>query len=87
MEDVTGFNQKSTEYDGEKLVAEGIRKLRNTFSDSICTVLNLMLKFYEKDRPSFVELHRVMMSYQDFAMHELPAQGQPQPTGPKELQV
>ena len=87
MEDVTGFNQKSTEYDGEKLVAEGIRKLRNSFSDSICTVLNLMLKFYEKDRPSFVELHRVMMSYQDFAMHELPAQGPPRMTEPKELQV
>ena len=52
MEDVTGFNQKSSEYDGEKLVAAGINKLKETFSENLCHVLNLTLKFYEKDRPS-----------------------------------
>ena len=67
MEDVTGFNQKSAEYDGEKLVTAGIGKLRERFSDSLCSVLHLMLKFYERDRPSFVELHRIMLGYQDFA--------------------
>jgi hypothetical protein len=61
MEDVTGFNQKSSEYDGEKLVVAGISRLREKFGDNICHVLNLMLKFYEKDRPSFVELHKIMM--------------------------
>ena len=28
MEDVTGFNQKSQEFDGEKLIAAGIQRLR-----------------------------------------------------------
>lgn len=70
MEDVTGFNQKSQEYDGEKLVVAGINRLRERFSENICTVLNLMLKFYEKDRPSFVELHRVMLQYPELAQHD-----------------
>lgn len=61
MEDVTGFNQKSQEYDGEKLVAAGVARLRDRFGDNTCNVLALMLKFYEKDRPSFVELHNIMM--------------------------
>lgn len=71
MEDVTGFNQKSSEYDGEKLVSAGINKLRETFSENVCHVLNLTLKFYEKDRPSFIELHRIMLSYPEFAQHDV----------------
>jgi len=67
MEDVTGFNQKSQEYDGEKLVALGIQRLRERFGEHICTSLGLMLKFYEKDRPSFIELHKIMLQYKEFA--------------------
>lgn len=70
MEDVTGFNQKSQDYDGEKLVVAGVGHLKDRFGENICKVFNLMLKFYEKDRPSFIELHRVMMKIPDFAMHE-----------------
>jgi len=66
MEDVTGFNQKSNEYDGEKLVAAGISRLRDRFGDNICSSLNLMLKFYEKDRPSFIELHKIMSQNLEF---------------------
>ena len=67
MEDVTGFNQKSQEYDGEKLVAAGVEKLRDRYGDNVCLVFTLMLKFYEKDRPSFVELHRIMMRVPEFS--------------------
>lgn len=72
MEDVTGFNQKSNEYDGEKLVAAGVARLRDRFGDNVCNALSLMLKFYEKDRPSFIELHNIMMLQPDFAQHEIP---------------
>jgi hypothetical protein len=33
MEDVTGFNQKTAEYDGEKLIDAGIKKLKSRYSD------------------------------------------------------
>ena len=70
MEDVTGFNQKSSEYDGEKLVAIGINKLRERYPEHICHVLDLMLKFYEKDRPSCLELHRIMLTMPEYAQYE-----------------
>jgi hypothetical protein len=70
MEDVTGFNQKSGEYDGEKLVAAGIQRLRERLGEHICSSLNLMLKFYEKDRPSFLELHQFMLKFPEFAQYE-----------------
>lgn len=70
MEDVTGFNQKSAEYDGEKLVTAGINRLRERYGEHICHVLDLMLKFYEKDRPSCVELHKIMGQYNEFTRHE-----------------
>jgi len=79
MEDVTGFNQKSNEYDGEKLVAAGVARLRERFGDNVCNVLSLMLKFYEKDRPSFIELHNIMMLQPDFAQHEIQGTTGPQP--------
>ena len=33
MDDVTGFNQKTTEYDGEKLIEQGIKKLKQKYSE------------------------------------------------------
>ena len=70
MEDVTGFNQKSQEYDGEKLVAAGIQRLRERYGEHICHTLDLMLKFYEKDRPSCLELHKIMLGYPEYAQYE-----------------
>ena len=61
MEDVTGFNQKSQEYDGDKLVAAGVGRMRQRFNDNVADVLKLMLCFQERDRPSFIELHRFML--------------------------
>lgn len=62
MEDVTGFNQKSNEFDGEKLIATGLQRLKQRFSDNhhFCEILRLMLKFNENDRLSFVELSKFL---------------------------
>ena len=61
MEDVTGFNQKSAEFDGEKLINTGILKLRQKYNDHFCEVMRLMLKFNEGDRPSFIELGKILV--------------------------
>ena len=62
MEDVTGFNQKSQEYDGERLVVQGINRLRQRYSESFCEVLALMLRFHETDRPSFIDLAKIVVT-------------------------
>jgi hypothetical protein len=64
MEDVTGFNQKSAEFDGEKLINAGILKLRQKYNDHFCEVMRLMLKFNEGDRPSFIELGKILVGKQ-----------------------
>lgn len=51
-------------------MAAGINRLRDRYSEHICHVLDLMLKFYEKDRPSCIELHKVMQRYPEFTRHE-----------------
>ena len=39
MDDVTGFNQKSQEYDGEKLVAAGVTRLKTRYAGSFSDVI------------------------------------------------
>jgi len=60
MDDVTGFNQKSPEYDGEKLVIAGVNKLRARYTESFSDIMGLMLRFREPERPSFVELFKII---------------------------
>ena len=67
MDDVTGFNQKSQEYDGEKLVAAGVTRLKTRYAGSFSDVIAQMLQFREGDRPSFIELSRIIMPH-----HQLP---------------
>ena len=62
MEDVTGFNQKNEVNDGEKLVETGLKKLRQRYSDHIIEIIRLMLKFEESERPSFVELAKLVLT-------------------------
>ena len=62
MEDVTGYNQKSPEYDGEKLVDLGIKRLKTRYSEHICEIIRLMLRFTEAERPSFVELSKLVLT-------------------------
>ena len=64
MEDVTGFNQKSQEFDGEKLITAGLLKLKQKYNDHFCDILRLMLKFNENDRPSFIDLAKILVSKQ-----------------------
>ena len=62
MEDVTGFNQKTQEFDGEKLVQAGLSRLKQRgYSESVCEVLEFMLKFKENERPSFIELAKIVV--------------------------
>ena len=63
MEDVTGFNQKSHEFDGEKLISQGIARLKQRYPDnsSFSDLLKQMLKFHEHDRPSFYELSKILV--------------------------
>jgi len=62
MEDVTGFNQKNAVNDGEKLVEHGLKKLRQRYSDHIIEIIRLMLKYEETERPSFVELAKLVLT-------------------------
>ncbi len=61
MEDVTGFNQKTAEYDGEKLIEAGIKRLKQRYGEIFCETIRLMLCFFETDRPSFVELANIVL--------------------------
>jgi len=61
MDDVTGFNQKSQEYDGEKLVAAGVTRLKTRYAGTFSDVIAQMLQFREADRPSFIELTKMIM--------------------------
>ena len=62
MEDVTGFNQKNQVNDGEKLVDSGLKKLKQRYSDHILEIVRLMLKFEESERPSFIELAKLVLT-------------------------
>ena len=62
MEDVTNFNNLS---EGEELVDKGLKKLRKRYSEHICEILRLMLKFEESERPSFIELAKLVLTSED----------------------
>lgn len=62
LEDVTGFNNIN---EGEDLIEVGLKKLRKRYSEHICEILRLMLKFEEAERPSFVELAKLVLTSED----------------------
>jgi len=62
MEDVTGFNQRNQVNDGEKLIEASLKKLKTRYSDHIIEIIRLMLKFEECDRPSFIELSKLVLT-------------------------
>lgn len=65
MDDVTGFNQKNQVNDGENLVEKGIQELKVRYSDHVLEIVRLMLKFEEKERPSFIELGKLVLTSTD----------------------
>ena len=62
MEDVTGFNQKNAQNDGEALIANGLKSLRVRYQENIIEIIRLMLRFDEGSRPSFVELGKLVLN-------------------------
>lgn len=62
MEDVTGFNQKNQSHDGESMIHEALRILRQRYSEHIVEIIRLMLKFDESQRPSFTELSKLVLT-------------------------
>ena len=48
--------------DGEKMVEQALKKLRQRYSDHIIEIIRLMLKFEETERPSFVELAKLVLT-------------------------
>lgn len=76
MADVTGYNQKNGENDGEILVEKALKKLRVRYSDHIIEIIRLMLKFSEEERPSFVELGKLVLTSNDGTI-ESPKGGNP----------
>ena len=79
MEDVTGFNQKNQQNDGERLVNAGLAKLRQRYSDHIIEIIRLMLKFDENERPSFVELAKLVLTSTENSL-DSPKEGGNRPT-------
>jgi hypothetical protein len=80
MEDVTGFNQKNQANDGERMVDSGLKKLRARYSDHILEIVRLMLKFEEQDRPSFIELAKLVLTSTENTI-DSPKTGKPHAVG------
>lgn len=44
------------------MIAGGLTKLKQRYSDHIIEIIRLMLKFEEQERPSFVELAKLVLT-------------------------
>ena len=66
LKDVNGFNQKTDQCNGEKLIYEGLKILSKKYSNKIIEILSLMLKFNENDRPNFIELVKYLAKNNDY---------------------
>ena len=66
LKDVNGFNQKTDNCNGERLIYEGLRMLGKKYSNKIIDILSLMLKFDENERPNFIELVRYLAKNNEY---------------------
>ena len=66
LRDVNGFNQKTEQCNGEKLIYEGLKILSKKYSNKVIEILSLMLKFNENDRPNFIELVKYLAKNNDY---------------------
>ena len=62
MDDVTGCNNVK---DGEATIEDIIGGIRTRYSDHICEIIRLMLKFEEGERPSFIELSKMVLTSEE----------------------
>ena len=58
MRDVSGFNQKTSQCDGEELIREGLKRLSKSYSQKLIEIIRRMLLFSEEERPTFEQLGR-----------------------------
>ena len=66
LRDVNGFNQKTDNCNGERLIYDGLRMLSKKYSNKIIEILNLMLKFDENERPNFIELEKYLAKNNEY---------------------
>ena len=66
LKDVGGFNQKTEQCDGEKLIFENLKNLKKKYSSKVCDILGLMLKFDENQRPNFVDLIKIIAQSNEY---------------------
>ena len=66
LKDVNGFNQKTDQCNGERLIYEGLKMLSKKYSNKVIEILSLMLKFGENERPNFVELVKYLAKSNDY---------------------
>ena len=45
MRDVSGFNQKTSQCDGEELIREGLKRLSKSYSQKLIEIIRRMLLF------------------------------------------
>ena len=56
MKEVTGFNSKTLEVNGEKLLKQHLKQIDKMYSPQFAQLMGLLLRFEESDRPSFCEI-------------------------------
>ena len=66
LKDVNGFNQKTDQCNGERLIHEGLKMLSKKYSNKIIEIFALMLKFDENERPNFIELERFLAKNNEY---------------------
>ena len=66
LKDVNGFNQKTDQCNGERLIHEGLKMLSKKYSNKIIETFALMLKFDENERPNFIELERFLAKNNEY---------------------
>ena len=66
LKDVNGFNRKTDQCNGERLIYEGLKMLSKKYSNKVIEILSLMLKFDENERPNFVELVKYLAKSNDY---------------------
>ncbi|EGR33629.1 protein kinase domain protein [Ichthyophthirius multifiliis] len=65
IEEVTGFNNKTSELDGEQLTKNSLQELEKKYSNQFVNIIALMLIFEESARPSFVEIEQLFIEHEN----------------------
>jgi serine/threonine protein kinase len=76
LDDVTGCNHLK---DGEAIIEEILRGIRERYSEHIVEIIRLMLKFDEAERPSFIELAKLVLTSETNTLNTPNAQHEPNP--------